>query len=75
MLIYLALILVIIFFVLLKTGVLDSLSASVNRRSDREPHRKPERITGRHHDPEAEKRLAIFRDFIERLESSDNDDD
>ena len=62
------LILVLLFFLLLKSGLLDDLPNILHRDRSRPREIKPEQIEGRFFDPDDNERLDVFKDFLEGSE-------
>lgn len=69
-----AIVLVVLFFVLLKTGFLDNLPEYLDQaRPTIQTWRPPDSSTGRY-DPSADNRLEIFKDFFEEKEEKEDED-
>lgn len=68
-----AIVIVVVFFVLLKTGVLDNLPEYLNQaRPDIQSWRTSD-SPRRRYDPTSDNRLEIFKDFFEEKEDEDQD--
>lgn len=60
----LALTMAALFFVLLRSGVLDDLPNTLGRPRSA-PRRRVQRVLGKHQEVEEAKRLEVFKDFLE----------
>lgn len=72
MLAIVALTMAVLFFILLKSGVLDELPETLGRPDRRKPHRWALRGSSKPTDREQNRRLEVFKDFLE--DHSDGDD-
>ncbi len=74
MLVYVAVFLLIIYVVLDRTGVIADLAKGFRPRNGHPNDQHPELETKTKLDPDAERRLDVFEEFIERLDPGDKDD-
>jgi hypothetical protein len=73
MLAVLALVIVVLFFILLRTGILDNLPEYLNQARPDIQSWRPTDSNARRYDPNSDNRLEIFKDFFEEKEDEDQD--
>ena len=70
-----AILLVVVYIILDRSGALADLGASVRRRGDDRSTGHPEIEDQAQPDPEVDRRLEIFEEFITGLDSDEGDDE